>query len=144
MNNIWTLAQAADGTQETTETTSVVAEPIDQEQTVATTESNQPDAAPVAPRKQAPGGQLILLITLFVLFYLILFRGPKRKQKQQNKLIESLNKNDKIMTRGGIIGTVMDVKDDEITLKIDESTNTKIKIAVGAVSRKLTDEKNIK
>ena len=92
------------------------------------------------PKKPPMGGNIILLVAMFALMYFILFRGPKKKQQQQAKMVQSLNKNDRICTVGGIIGTVMDVKDDEITLKIDESTNTKIKIAPGAISRKLSDK----
>ena len=55
-------------------------------------------------------------------------------------MVKSLQKNDKIQTIGGVIGTVLDVRDDEITVKIDESNNTKIKITPGAVSTVLNKE----
>ena len=42
---------------------------------------------------------------------------------------------------GGIMGTVMDVKEDEITLKVDESNNTKIKVAPSAIGRNLSQDK---
>ena len=57
-------------------------------------------------------------------------------------MVQSLQKNDRIRTIGGIIGTVVDIKDDEITLKVDESTNTKIKIASSAIGKNLSQEKN--
>jgi preprotein translocase subunit YajC len=56
-------------------------------------------------------------------------------------MIESLKKNDRVQTIGGILGTVLDVKDNEITIKIDESNNTKMRIIPGAVSRVITEEK---
>ena len=57
---------------------------------------------------------------MFVLLYFMMIRGPQKKQQQQNQMIESLKKNDRVQTIGGILGTVLDVKDDEVTLKIDE------------------------
>jgi preprotein translocase subunit YajC len=79
---------------------------------------------------------------MFVLMYLILFRGPRKKQQQHKQMVQSLAKNDRIQTIGGIIGTVVDIKEDEITLKIDESNNTKIKILRSAIGRNMSKDKN--
>jgi len=55
-------------------------------------------------------------------------------------MIQSLERNDRVQTIGGIIGTVVDIKGDEVTLKIDESNNTKIKIAPSAIGKNLSKE----
>jgi len=57
-------------------------------------------------------------------------------------MVQSLSKNDRIQTIGGIIGTVVDIKEDEITLKIDESNNTKIKILRSAIGKNMSKDKN--
>ena len=57
-------------------------------------------------------------------------------------MVQSLQKNDRVRTIGGIFGTVIDVRDDVITLKVDESNNTKIKVTTGAISSVLLDEQN--
>lgn len=77
---------------------------------------------------------------MFVLMYLILFRGPRKKQQEHKQLMQALAKNDRVQTIGGIIGTVVDIKDDEITLKIDESNNTKMKIVRSAISRNMSKD----
>ena len=82
------------------------------------------------------------LILIFVVMYMFLFRGPKKKQQQHQKMVQSLRRNDRVRTIGGILGTVIDVKDDEITLKVDESNNTKIKVAASAISKVLSGEMN--
>jgi preprotein translocase subunit YajC len=74
--------------------------------------------------------------------YLILFRGPRKKQQRHKQMVQSLSKNDRIQTIGGIIGTVVDIKEDEITLKIDESNNTKIKILRSAIGKNMSKDKN--
>ncbi len=57
-------------------------------------------------------------------------------------MVQSLAKNDKIRTIGGIIGTVVDIKGDEVTLKVDESNNTKIRIAASAIGKNLSKDKS--
>jgi len=135
MNNLWFLAQsegvstvAAERVQDSEETAITVAEP------------NGSPAGQVG--RKPPPSQLnwIFLAVLFVALYFMLFRGPRRKQQQQRQMVQSLQKNDKVQTIGGLIGTIIDVKDDELTLKIDESNNTKIKILPSAVSRKLAED----
>ena len=78
---------------------------------------------------------------IFVMYFLI-FRGPKKKQQQQKKLVKSLKKNDRVRTIGGILGTVVDIKENEITLKIDESNNTKIKIVTSAIGANISQQKD--
>jgi len=56
-------------------------------------------------------------------------------------MVQTLGKNDRVRTIGGIIGTVVDIKDDEITLKVDESNNTKIKVAPSAIGKNLSKDK---
>ena len=79
---------------------------------------------------------------MFVVMYLLLFRGPQKKQQQHKRMVQSLEKNDRVRTIGGIIGTIVDIKGDEVTLKIDESNNTKIKLASSAIGKNLSKEKS--
>jgi len=72
--------------------------------------------------------------------YFLLLRGPRKKQQQHKQMVQGLQKNDKVRTIGGIIGTVVEIKDDEITLKVDESNNTKIKIATSAIGKNLSKD----
>ena len=102
--------------------------------------SNGSGEGTTAPPPKPGFMQFWPLILIFVVMYFIMFRGPKKKQQQHNKMVQSMKKNDKVRTIGGILGTVIDIKDDEITLKIDESNNTKIKITPGAVSKVLSNE----
>jgi preprotein translocase subunit YajC len=55
-------------------------------------------------------------------------------------MVQSLKKNDRVRTIGGILGTVMDVRDDEIVLKIDEATNTKMRVIPAAIATVLSDK----
>src|SRR4029079_12235153 len=70
---------------------------------------------------------LFPLLLIGLLFYFILLRPERRKQKEHGNLLANLKKNDKVVTIGGIYGKVFDVvrEQDRVTLKIDEANNTK-------------------
>ena len=84
--------------------------------------------------------QFIFIGLIFVMMYLLLFRGPRKKQQEHKQMVQALAKNDRVRTIGGIIGTVVDIKGDEITLKVDEANNTKIKIVKDAIGRNLSKD----
>ncbi len=116
----------------------IKAEDINAQQQTITTQTAEPNTVPAAPKKQPPGGQwsqLIFIGLIFVILYFMMFRGPKKRQQQQEQMVKSLKKNDRVQTIGGILGTVLDVSDTEITLKVDESNNTKIKIIPSAIHK---------
>ncbi len=141
MNNVWILAQA----EGTGAPSAITGEPVTAEEATTTTtvatDSNGDGGTP--PRKNLFGsyGNLLFLGVMFLLMYMILFRGPRKKQQQHKQMMQTLTKNDKVQTIGGIIGTVVDVKDNEITLKVDESNNTKIKIIRSAIGKNLSKDK---
>ena len=56
-------------------------------------------------------------------------------------MVQTLEKNDKVRTIGGIMGTVMEVKGDEVVLKVDEANNTKIRVISSAIGKNLSKEK---
>jgi preprotein translocase subunit YajC len=77
---------------------------------------------------------------MVVLMYFVLFRGPKKKQQEHKKMLETIQKNDRVCTIGGIIGTVVEVKGDEVILKVDESSNTRIRVRTSAIATNLAKE----
>jgi len=92
------------------------------------------DQAPTGP-KGGFGDLMLPLALMFVVVYFFLLRPRKKQQQQQQEMLTSMKKNDRIRTIGGIIGTVVDVRDDEVVIKIDESTNTKIRMVRQAISK---------
>jgi preprotein translocase subunit YajC len=139
MQNMWIVAQAV----ETQGQTEIPAEPVGQSQTTTTTmtAADPNTARPAAPMSsQSNYMQLLFIGGIFVVMYFILFREPRKRQRQQQQLIQSIKKNDKVRTIGGIIGIVVDVKDDEVVLKVDESNNTKIRVMASAIGKNLSNE----
>lgn len=91
-------------------------------------------AAPASQPAQAPLSTMLFPIALVgFVFYFLVFRPQKKERQKQQQLIDSIKKNDRVMTIGGVLGTVVSVKGDEVTLKVDESTNTKITFIRSAI-----------
>ena len=77
-------------------------------------------------------GTFLPLILIFVVFYFLLIRPQQRKVKQHKEMLSNLKRGDKIVTSGGIIGTINKVADNrELTLEVAD--NVEIKIASGMV-----------
>ena len=91
----------------------------------------------------SPGGDpgtfpwIIVMIPAVVMIMWFLIVSPQKKQEERlRKMLGSLEKNDKVMTVGGLIGTVhaIDKEQNEIVLKVDDANNTKIRFHLTAVS----------
>lgn len=66
------------------------------------------------------------LIVIFAIFYFLLIRPQQRKQANQRKMLDQLNKGQKVITQGGIYGTVVRVKDDVVTVQIAEQVRIEL------------------
>lgn len=100
-----------------------------------------PPAGPTAQPSAAPSLFFFALMMAMVAFMILSARSTKkREQREREQLYASLSKNHRVLTVGGIIGTVMSVKDNEVVVKVDESTNTKMTFLKSAIQRILADE----
>ena len=83
-----------------------------------------------------------LWVPIILLFYFLLMRPQRREQSRREAMIRGLKKNDRVVTVGGIYGVVTNVhrEADEVTIKVDESTNTKLRVTVGSIARVLGDQ----
>lgn len=77
--------------------------------------------------------QFLPFVLMFLVLYLLILRPQMKKQRNQQRMIDELEKNDKIVTSGGIHGTILNIKDDILVVKIAD--NVKIEISRAAVSR---------
>lgn len=83
-----------------------------------------------------------MIAMLLVLGYFMLFRPEKQKQNAHKEMMANLKKSDRVVTVGGIKAVVANVhrEADEVTLTIDESTGTKIRVTLGSIARLEGDE----
>jgi len=89
------------------------------------------------PSSSGGGGtQLVTMLVTFgliiVVFYFLVIRPQNKKQKDAKKMLQSIRRGDRVVTIGGLHGSVESVKDDAVILKVDD--NVKIKFSKSAVS----------
>ena len=80
----------------------------------------------------SPLSMLLPFVLIFAVFYFIVIMPAKKQQKKKDAMIAGLKKGDRIVTAGGIHGTVATVEDQSLLLKVAE--NTKIRISKSAVA----------
>ncbi len=102
-------------------------------------------ATDAAAAPNASGQMISTLFTfglIFVIFYFLIIRPQSKKQKETKKMIEAVKKGDKIVTIGGIHGTVYTVKERTVIVKVDDETKLEFsKSAISAVEPKGGEEK---
>lgn len=90
----------------------------------------------------APAGQMgslvFTIVAMILIFYFFLIRPQKKQEKETKKMLNALKKGDKIVTIGGIYGTIFNVTESTVVIKVDD--NTKIEFSKTAVSRVIADE----
>ena len=79
------------------------------------------------------------LILMIVVFYGIMLSGNRKEKKKREAMLAGMKKSDRVMTIGGIVGSVVSVSDQEVTVKVDESANVKITVIRTAIQKVLTE-----
>ena len=90
---------------------------------------------------QSPIAQIVPLVLIVVVFYFFMIRPQMKKAKDTKKYIEALKAGDKILTIGGIYGTIQKMNDDGTIIMVVED-GTKMKISKNAVSQDATSTLN--
>ena len=94
---------------------------------------------------QSPFFQFIPLILILVVFWFLIIRPQQKKQKEHMRMVGSLQKGDKVITNGGIFGTITKVGDDRITLEVASKVNIQIeRQQVARMDRQSAENKEIK
>jgi preprotein translocase subunit YajC len=85
---------------------------------------------------------LPMFVVIGVLFYFMLIRPQRKEQARRQQMLTAVKKNDRVVTNAGIYGVVTNVhrEADEVTIKVDETTNTKLRMTLSSVARVLGDE----
>lgn len=91
-----------------------------------------------ATQPQGPGsGTMLLMIMMPVVLIVVWFMGSradKKRRAEHAATLAGLQRNDKVQTIGGVLGTVAEINDNEVILKTDEITNTRIRVVRSAIS----------
>jgi preprotein translocase subunit YajC len=80
--------------------------------------------------------QLMPFVLIFVVFYFLLIRPQQKRAREQRAMLDAIRRGDRIVTGGGILGTVEKAEDNEITVTIAD--NVKIKVLRGTIQQVLS------
>ena len=69
-------------------------------------------------RTQSPVGMIVMMVALFGVMYLVMIRPQKKKEKAVKAMLDALKVGDRVLTIGGIYGTVTGVKDDQVIIAV--------------------------
>ena len=90
-------------------------------------------------------GQMLTTFVTFglviLIFYFLIIRPQNKKQKEAKKMLEALKKGDKVVSIGGIHGTVVAVKDTTTVVKVDD--NTKLEFTKSAIASVVSEDKSV-
>ncbi len=85
---------------------------------------------------------LFIMLAVFVLMMIFSSRSQGKDKKRREQMIAALKKGQRVTTIGGMIGSVVEVRDDQVILKVDENANTRIRFTRSAVQGVIEDEKD--
>ena len=77
---------------------------------------------------------IVFLVLMFAVFYFILIRPQRKRQKEHQQLMEELHRGDRVITAGGIYGEIESVSDDSIVMKVESGTT--MRVARSSISTK--------
>lgn len=109
-------------------------------QIVTTAPTTGPTTQP-APQKPWWASDFMPLILGLLVLYFFVFRSKSKKEKSRVQMLNALKRGDRIQTIGGILGTVVDAREDEVVVKVDETSNTKITFSRNAIHRVVEEDK---
>lgn len=92
------------------------------------------------------GGNFLIALLPWILigflFYFLLIRPQRQEQARRRRMLAEIKENDKVLTVGGVYGVVTNVNRDadEVTVRVDEKNNTKLRMTLSSISRVLSEE----
>ncbi|HEX8523301.1 MAG TPA: preprotein translocase subunit YajC [Tepidisphaeraceae bacterium] len=86
--------------------------------------------------------QFVPIALIIGVFYVFLWRNKRTEDRKRTDMLSTLKRGDRVQTIGGIIGNVVEVREgeNEVLVKVDETSNTKIRFARSAIHRVVSEE----
>lgn len=84
------------------------------------------------------------LVMIVLLFFFMVLRPQQREQRTREEMLKNIKKNDRVLTSGGIFGVVTNVMPEanEVTLRIDEKNDTKMRLQLSSIARVLASDES--
>lgn len=91
-----------------------------------------------APEATNPfGGQpmILMIVAMIAIMYFFMIRPQQKREKERREMLSALSKGDRVVTNGGIIGTIIGVNEKNVVLRVSDNPTVKMEFLRGAVSR---------
>src|SRR4051794_13033468 len=100
------------------------------------------DEQPAASPQQNPIALFAPILIIGVFIYFMAIRPMKKQERERKSLLETIKKNDRVLTSGGIIGVIANIreKEDEVVLKVDENSNVRLRMTRSSIVRVLSEK----
>ena len=85
-------------------------------------------------------GPFGMMIIIFGIIYLLIMRPQQKKQKQLQEMLRNLQKGDKVITQGGIYGTITELNEKTVLLQVDDEKRVRLRIGRWSVADKVTED----
>ena len=82
----------------------------------------------------SPLTMIIFLVLIFAVFYFLMIRPQRKRQKEHQQLVEELKRGDRVITAGGIYGVIETISEDSVVIKVESGVT--MRVAKGSVSIK--------
>jgi preprotein translocase subunit YajC len=113
----------------------------DEQQATTATDSSPQAGTEVVEGPLGGNFFMMLMLVLVGMIVFSMFSGRKQK-KRRASMLDTLQKRDTVLTRGGVFGTIVEIKPDRVVLKVDESSNTRITVLRDSIERVTVDTPN--
>ena len=92
---------------------------------------------PAQPGAESPSMLVTMFpfVLMFVILYLLIIRPQQKKQKDHQRMVDELKKGDRVVTSGGVHGTITGIKDKEDILVVQVAKDVQIEVSRGSISR---------
>ena len=101
-------------------------------------------AAAGGDQASRPGGinPLILIAGMVAIFWFLIIAPQRKRDRERRQMLETLNKGNRVVTAGGVHGTVVSLSDDEVIVKVDPARDVTLKVSRSSISRIMAEEKD--
>jgi len=104
----------------------------------ATTTATGENGEAVPPSFWSQYGMIFFLVAIFAIFYFVMIRPQRKRQKEQQAMMANLQKGDRVMTIGGIYGTIDSLSEDSVIIKVEGGTTLRVARSAVNVRRDAT------
>ena len=87
----------------------------------------------MSPAQPNPIMSLLPIVAIFLIFYFLIIRPQQKQQKEHQKMLDALNKGDRVLTSGGVYGVIVGFRGSDVELKVAD--NVKVLVQRSAISR---------